>query len=127
MLCWYRCERSSHLRCCTDCPDCCGRVRLHYSRSAGDEDRPDHCITGRINLNSASQKNGSGDYAGRVAEWITFVRSLCQSASRHIPTNWGPQKLLVAMAAQRPVAAAVRTPTSQSSLIQPHSSRGQSL
>jgi hypothetical protein len=45
----------------------------------------------------------------------------CHSASRHMPRNCGPAKLLVAIATHRPVPAAVRTPNSHRSLIQSHS------
>ena len=45
-------------------------------------------------------------------EWIKLVIFRCHSASRHMPRNCGPAKLLVAIATHRPVPAAVRTPNS---------------
>jgi hypothetical protein len=47
---------------------------------------------------------------GSLALWMTSVILRCHSTSRHIPTNCGPQKFEVAMAAQTPLDAAERTP-----------------
>jgi hypothetical protein len=38
------------------------------------------------------------------------VSRWCHAVSRHIPTNWGPQKMLVAIADHCPVATASVTP-----------------
>src|SRR5271157_3165226 len=51
----------------------------------------------------------------------------CQALSRHMPTNCGPQKLLLAMASQRLDEDACCTPRAQRFLTQSHFSSGQSF
>src|SRR5260370_8487752 len=79
---------------------------------------------GRLFLHLFSCHSSAPALIGPV--WMTSVKRRCQSASRHIPTNCGPQKLLVAIATHRPVAEACRTPYSRSSFTQSQLSNGQS-
>src|SRR5690606_12139355 len=54
------------------------------------------------------------------------VSRRCQAMSRHMPRYWGPQKLEVQIAVQRPLAALLSTPAAQTSFIQSQSAIGQS-
>jgi len=71
---------------------------------------PDAIFPGNVLTNHDREEVEPFRSASIGDDLMRSVRSRCQAMSRHMPTNWGPQKLEVAIATQRPCAAACAAP-----------------